>query len=294
MEVITSYEPHSEDPEYIEANNAFIQTLNLESIQHVIDLACGTGTMSMLLLQRKPDLKVIGLDILAESLEIAKTKFQAKQQLSTLENPTDPAQVNPGTMSFVLGSADELPFKDACADLVMMGNSIHLLPDRDKLLAEINRVLKPGGTFIFNSVFYAGTFPEGTERFYTEWMKTAVEVLETKNQTRVAQGLDPYKRKRGTAKKAFSLRWLSPDQWTELLATHSLKITQQYQRTVMMTQSSFETIAAFAGFAETLMSGYPVEISSECLQAAVGQTFQAMDLETVPRLWLEVVAIKST
>jgi ubiquinone/menaquinone biosynthesis C-methylase UbiE len=44
-EVVTTYEPFSQEPEYLDANYRFLETLPLGSVRRVLDLACGTGTM---------------------------------------------------------------------------------------------------------------------------------------------------------------------------------------------------------------------------------------------------------
>jgi hypothetical protein len=50
---------------------------------------------------------------------------------------------------------------------------------------------------------------------------------------------------------------------------------------------------AYAGFAEVALSGYPVEIASEALQEAAGVTLNNLQIKEIPRLWLEIVAMKN-
>ena len=48
----------------------------------------------------------------------------------------------------------DLPFEDGSIDVVVIGNAIHLMPDRDLFLRNVARVLRPGGAFAiydFNS-----------------------------------------------------------------------------------------------------------------------------------------------
>lgn len=81
MPVITSYEPFSLQPEYLEANREFLHSLPLENVSQVLDLACGTGTLSELLLEIKPEIGIVGIDISTESLEIARELFKEKKML---------------------------------------------------------------------------------------------------------------------------------------------------------------------------------------------------------------------
>jgi ubiquinone/menaquinone biosynthesis C-methylase UbiE len=175
-------------------------------------------------------------------------------------------------------------------DAVIMGNSIHLLPDFHQLLGEIRRVLFPDSVFAFNSSFYAGTMPAGTEGFNHEWIKQAAAYIMRKDLELRKQGKPGIKRKRGTVSSAFSKRWPTIDEWHEILEEHGFEIQSVHERTVMMTQHSFETIGAYGGFAEVILSGYPVAEASEALQATVAPALAAVDMLTVPRKWLEIVA----
>lgn len=293
MKVNTTYEPYSQQLEYIRANREFLGSLPLDGVREAIDLACGTGVMTELLLEGRSPIGVIGMDISAESLEIGRSLFE-KKQLLVRDKPSLDRAIASGKSGVLLirGSADELPLESESADLVMMGGSIHLLPDKDKLLQGIRRVLRPGGLFVFNSSFYVGTYPEGTERFYTEWLKEALAVLEEKNDALRAAGKNTIPRQRGKGGRAFKKGWMSPPQWSELLKRQGFAVIREYQRPVMMTRESFETVGAYSGLSEVLMSGYPVEIASECLQESARRVFKNLGIEEIPRLWLEIAALK--
>ena len=62
-----------------------------------------------------------------------------------------PAQAYREWPEKVLGDMDNLPFKAACVDAVMLSATSHHSPDLDKAIGEVARVLKPGGTaYILN------------------------------------------------------------------------------------------------------------------------------------------------
>ena len=44
--------------------------------------------------------------------------------------------------------------------------------------------------------------------------------------------------------------------------------------------------------AEVLMSGYPLEVSSACLQAGADAAFAAFGMDEVSRFWLEITAVR--
>ena len=96
----------------------------------VLDLACGTGiVMRQLTHALGQQGKLVGLDINPAMLAVARSVV-----------PTDAAKVE-----FHEGSGTDLPFEDASFDLVLCQQGLQFFPDHAKGLAEIRRVLKPGG-----------------------------------------------------------------------------------------------------------------------------------------------------
>lgn len=293
MNVNTTYEPFSQQPEYIQVNKEFLQTLPLNSIARVLDLACGTGTLAEILLAMRPEAGIVGIDISATSLDIGRRHFNDRGMLASNQAELNERIADQrGGVLFVEGSADILPFEPNSFDLVMMGNSIHMLPDKDKLLSAIHLVLKPGGRFVFNSAFFIGTYPEGTEYVYTEWIKSALAYINEQDETLRQAGKPGITRKRGKVKKAFNKGWMAPDQWANLLQQHNFTVHHNNLRTMQWTQKSFETVGAYSGFAEVMMSGYPAELASQSLQEGAKKAFSACGISAIPRYWLEIAAIK--
>ena len=99
--------------------------------QLVLDLACGTGTLTILLKESCPSADVVGLDGSDEILEAARDK----------------AAVAGVSLSFYNGLSYHMPFEDERFDRVLSSLFFHHLEREHKrgTLAEINRVLKPGG-----------------------------------------------------------------------------------------------------------------------------------------------------
>lgn len=278
-----TYEPYSDDPDYISGNERFISLIGLSGVDRLLDLACGIGTLSRLVLERRRETRVAGLDLSFEGLQICRHRLH---DLETLRNDSSPV---PG---YVQASADRIPFTASSFDLVLMGHSIHMLPDYAVLLDEVHRVLETGGRFAFNSSFYAGTFVAGTEHIYHDWTKQALDYLRARDSELKRQGLPGIRRRRGRVAAAFSRPWLSPAEWEELLAGHGFEVEVRREQRVRLTQRSFESIGAYAGFAEVILSGYPVDVACEALEEAAGPTFVAEGISEVPRNWLEIVAVK--
>ncbi|MEK6675820.1 MAG: methyltransferase domain-containing protein [Planctomycetota bacterium] len=292
--VNTTYEPFALEPEYIEGNRQFIAELPLRPGQHVLDLACGVGTITKLLIERQPQLTILGLDLSRESLLIGRRMFQERGYTigAGLILTKSTGNGSPRILH-IEGTADRLPFHDSWADLVFMGHAIHMLPDYVALLKEIHRMLVPGGSFAFNSSFYAGSQAPGTDHFYQLWWKGASQFIIQRDAELRAQGKPGLKRERGKAPRAFSSLWPSADEWHGLLKQTGFTIHATHERTVMMTQRGLETIGSYSGLAKLMVSGYPVEIASEALVAAVAPAMKESGFDSVPRLWLEVVARKA-
>lgn len=108
-----------------------IEQAALRAGQRVLDVGCGTGTLTILLKHLHPEVAVFGIDIDPHILALARAKVAQAQVLVTLEE----------------SSATALPFLNASFDAVFSSLMIHHLPTHDKrrLFAEAKRVLKPTG-----------------------------------------------------------------------------------------------------------------------------------------------------
>lgn len=98
----------------------------------VLDVACGEGYGSALLAQTA--LSVHGVDISADAVAHARTEYG-----------------HLGNAAFEQASATELPFPDAHFDAVISFETLEHLHEQEQMLAQIRRVLKPGGFFIVSS-----------------------------------------------------------------------------------------------------------------------------------------------
>jgi ubiquinone/menaquinone biosynthesis C-methylase UbiE len=293
-ELDTSYEPFSREPEYIEGNRAFVAELPLASGMTVVDIACGTGAISEEMLKRVPDLAIAGIDLSRESLSLGKRDFldaglEVRDGLMMARDDDGGARTR---LMLIEANAEVLPFRSGVADLVFMGHSIHLPPHRDDLLREIRRVMKPGATFAFNSAFYAGSNPPGTEVFYRLWMTKALAYIAEEDARRRAAGRPGIQRRRGANPPM--LPYLTPADWHDLLARHGFEVRGTYERTIPMTQRAHETVGAYSGFARVMVSGYPVDLACEALVHAAGPAMQEAGYEVLPKKWLEITAVRSS
>jgi SAM-dependent methyltransferase len=99
--------------------------------QTVLDLGCGAGLDSILAARKVgPTGKVIGIDFVAEMVEKASRIAEA---------------VGVTNAEFHQGEADALPMEDGSVDVVISNGVFNLCLDKPKVLAEVYRVLRPGG-----------------------------------------------------------------------------------------------------------------------------------------------------
>lgn len=105
----------------------------------VLDLACGSGIYTRPLARRLPRGRVLGLDLSAPMLAYARDRARRE-----------------GLANLVIARADAraLPCAGASVDLVLCAAALHLMPDVPRVLAEVARVLVPGGRVIL-AVFRA-------------------------------------------------------------------------------------------------------------------------------------------
>jgi ubiquinone/menaquinone biosynthesis methyltransferase len=96
-----------------------------------VDLACGTGDITLLVASRYPKGSVIGLDVTLAMLDLARRR-------SSCPN-----------VRFIAGDMGCLPLPPDSVDVVTGGYALRNAPDLGIALDEIRRVLKPGGAAAF-------------------------------------------------------------------------------------------------------------------------------------------------
>ncbi|MHB1118966.1 MAG: class I SAM-dependent methyltransferase [Bellilinea sp.] len=111
-----------------------IEQTNPQPGERILDLGCGTGTLTIMLQRRQPAAEVVGLDGDPRVLDIAQKKAD---------------RVGVASIRWDTGLADELPYPDESFDKVITSMMLHhlTLPEKLEAFHEVHRVLKPGGSF---------------------------------------------------------------------------------------------------------------------------------------------------
>jgi arsenite methyltransferase len=130
--------------------------LALEPGQIVLDLGSGGGIDVLLSARRVgPSGKVYGLDMTDEMLALAR------------ENQQKAGATN---VEFLKGTIEAIPLPDNSVDVIISNCVINLSSDKDTVLREAFRVLKPGGRFAVSDVVVRGEVPPDVRHSMELWI----------------------------------------------------------------------------------------------------------------------------
>jgi arsenite methyltransferase len=130
----------------------------------VLDLGSGGGIDVLLSARRvAPTGKAYGLDMTDEMLALAR------------ENARKAGATN---VEFLKGEIEHVPLPDASVDVIISNCVINLSPDKDQVLAEAFRVLRPGGRFAVSDVVVRGEVPADLRRNMELWIGCVAGALE--------------------------------------------------------------------------------------------------------------------
>ena len=136
----------------------------IASGETVLDLGSGGGIDVLLSARRVgPTGKVYGLDMTDEMLELARAN-QAKAGVTNVE--------------FLKGDIEHIPLPDNSVDLIISNCVINLSPDKDLVLAEAFRVLKPGGRLAVSDIVVRGEIPRAIRHNIELWAGCVAGALE--------------------------------------------------------------------------------------------------------------------
>ncbi len=130
----------------------------------VLDLGSGGGIDVLLSARRVgPTGKAYGLDMTDEMLDLA--RLNARK--AGVEN-----------VEFLKGEIEHIPLPDDSVDVIISNCVINLSPDKDRVLAEAYRVLKPGGRFAVSDIVVRGEIPAAIRQSVELWAGCVSGALE--------------------------------------------------------------------------------------------------------------------
>jgi ubiquinone/menaquinone biosynthesis C-methylase UbiE len=116
-----------------QARRTLLEQAQIRPAHRILDLGCGTGSLTIQLKQLYPDTVVVGLD--PDPKALARARYKAAGEAVSIQLDQ--------------GFGDELPYADASFDRVLSSLMFHHLPteEKGKTLRAVRRVLKPRGEF---------------------------------------------------------------------------------------------------------------------------------------------------
>jgi trans-aconitate methyltransferase len=304
-----SFVAFSNQPFYQAVNDRLLEISHVAEHERIIDLGCGTGGVTKLILERLSSARgsvQSARDGIHERVQSAREGINERVQAAR-EGLNERVQAARGHVIYAvdhsatalraamadLGNRREAAVRFVLAevqqlstavrdqvDAIVYCNSIHYVPDKAGLLAQIRQKLRPGGVLAINTSFFEGSHPPETELFYQRWMMRSLRILKRQ------YGLSPDRSKKVEARKH-----LTPQEYEALLAANGFKVQRTDITNFDVPIDGWMTISTFSDWIEGIMPGVPLDIGRAALQEGLRQVFDEMHLRTVPRTWLSISAV---
>ncbi len=192
---------------------------NLRGRGRGLDLGCGDGTLARVLVACTPEVRWTGLDVDARDAALARRG-----------GVYDRVHVAP---------AARIPEPDGAFDLVFSNSALEHMAGLDGVLAEVRRVLRRGGRFVF-------TVPEPRFRDHLLWPR----LLRRLGAVRAAAAYQAH-----LDRRLGHVNYLSPDEWRARLARHDLNVIRTVPYLSRRVVAWWETLANATGGLAHLATG---------------------------------------
>ena len=233
----------------------------------VVDLGCGSGILTQLLLDQFRDasnFRVFAVDPSEWELKIARSR------------------ISDSRATFIAGRAQEIGVLVNDVDAVLLCNVLHQIPrDERSLVCEgAFGLLREGGKFGANTLFYDGGIDSETRKFYAVWMLEAWKWL-----ARASVKCTPPK------DTPVALQLLTPQHHQEMLQSAGFSDVMIEEINCEWTVEDWEALSRYSVFIQgALAPEIDLEIGSKALIHGVRSAYQIFGYTTVPRRWLHCAA----
>jgi len=256
----------SERPLYQACPNWLIDRCELRPTSSVVDLGCGSGLVTRELLRRfpvAPQLRIFAIDPSEFELGIAR---------SLIHDPR---------VEFLQAHAQEAVDRISDADAVIFCNVMHQIPrsDRAGLIGSVLLLLRHGGTFSFNTLFYDGAVLAETKPFYLAWMKEARAYLRALG---IAMQIP---REIGVARQT-----LTAEEQHEMVAAAGFRVVEREEVRFDWALEDWEALSRYSVFIRGALGPVGLETGSAALIHGVRRAYEKLGLTTVPRRWFHLAA----
>lgn len=140
-------------------NSMAFMIKHINANHSILDVGCGPGTITNDLAKKVPNGKVYGIDTIEDLVKLGRDQAKQKQL---------------GNVEYKIGSATSLPFEENTFDIVFAHQVLLHLQDPVSALAEMQRVVKPGGIVcckdadLSSILIYPENLEEPLKYFFTD------------------------------------------------------------------------------------------------------------------------------
>lgn len=254
-EIGFNFEPFAETKEYINVNKEMVRSWinrmverGTKSVDNLLDVATGVGTMAELLLELLPlqwrECVVLCLDQSEEALK------QVQNRLSDRVKE----------LRLIHTSVEEMSLPEKSIDVAVWGNGIHYLSEEEqrKSIEHIKKVLKPGGWFFFNTSFYEEARPTDTISFYRAQIRKAVQFLRSRGVSRDKDDV-----------RAEAAKFHPKSYYKQVVEEVGFSLVETEEFSARLYQKAWEYISSFHQYAAGALHGYPTDEAALAMQQAV-------------------------
>lgn len=139
------------------AEHTIYQNVNFSATKKVLEVGCGVGAQSEILLRRFPDLQLTGIDL-------------SDKQLAAAGDSLGKLEFAKGRYSLHQMSAEDIKFEAESFDGAFLCFVLEHVPDPRRVLSEVRRVLTPGGviyiTEVLNSSFFLDPYSPNVWKYW--------------------------------------------------------------------------------------------------------------------------------
>ncbi|MBC63502.1 MAG: hypothetical protein CL746_04165 [Chloroflexi bacterium] len=255
-------------PFYTDINANFLEFAKIDDQKTIVDLGCGTGGITKLLIGRLKDAK----ETVIYAIDHSKTAL--KSAASEIEETKNVL------VKFCHSEVQSLTdvIKDK-VDAIVYCNSIHYVPDKSDLLTKIKSKLNNKGILAFNTSFFEGSHPEDSLEFFRKWM------LRSLRKVKKEYGLSAKK-----SDKVQSRVQLNQEEYKNLLIDNGFEINAIKTNRIDVPIEGWHYISGFSDWIEGILPGIPLDIGREVLQKSLAEIWEELKLKSIPRIWLSVSA----
>ncbi|MFO0980911.1 MAG: methyltransferase domain-containing protein [Planctomycetota bacterium] len=130
--------------------------LDLGAVQHLLEVGCGVGAQTRILLRRFPHLHITAVDGVATQIEAARATLMSA--------------IAAGRVELLVSRAEELPFPEGSFDGAFLCWLLEHVGEPLAILSEVRRALRPGGTILCtevqNATFFLDPYSPATQQYW--------------------------------------------------------------------------------------------------------------------------------